>query len=242
VPTSAREKRVPRGAQAGGDLAVGGAMEIRTLRRVVGGLALVAIPATVGWTGGWAVVTVKEVPDQVVVGKPVTLTWVVRQHGVQKLSGLDGRVEASAGLLKSNVNADARPTGREGEYTATLTLPTTGDWKVSVHSGFGSSKAVVEMMAVDAKASAAVIADADRGKRLFAAKGCVTCHVDIKVGPSLEGKRYEASRLTAFLSNPTKGFWGNTGNTNTMPNLELQPKEISALVAYVNGERVVGAR
>ena len=49
------------------------------------------------YLGGWAAITVEELPDYVVVDRPVTLTFTVRQHGVTRLSGLRPRIEARAG-------------------------------------------------------------------------------------------------------------------------------------------------
>ena len=39
--------------------------------------------------GGWAVVSVENPPDYLLAGKPVAFTFVVRQHGVKRLGGLD---------------------------------------------------------------------------------------------------------------------------------------------------------
>jgi len=47
--------------------------------------------------GGWAVIIVRDLPDHVVVGKSVTLTYAVRQHGMHLLGNLTGKIEARAG-------------------------------------------------------------------------------------------------------------------------------------------------
>src|SRR5512144_1922822 len=56
--------------------------------------------------GGWAVITVENLPDQVVTGQPVTLDFTVRQHGHTLLSNLDARVVAEG--RGDRVNAAAR--------------------------------------------------------------------------------------------------------------------------------------
>src|SRR5687768_3396538 len=57
--------------------------------------ALVVLPAGGLLSGGWAVVTVENPPERLVVGVPYTLEYSVRQHGVELQSGLRGRVEAT---------------------------------------------------------------------------------------------------------------------------------------------------
>ena len=46
---------------------------------------LLSLPALAWLAGGWAVVTVEQLPDYVEAGKPLTLTFMVRQHGVTPL-------------------------------------------------------------------------------------------------------------------------------------------------------------
>src|SRR5205823_14195680 len=59
-------------------------------------LVTAGLGATSRHLGGWAVVTVDDLPDYVVVGQPVRLSFVVRQHGMRPLDGLRPRVEAKA--------------------------------------------------------------------------------------------------------------------------------------------------
>src|SRR5439155_21026858 len=88
--------------------------------------------------GGWAAITVEDLPDQVVARQPVTLAFTVRQHGVKPIDGLKAKVAATAGSLEASAAATA---GREtGQYTATLTLPQAGQWTITIHSGFGNSR------------------------------------------------------------------------------------------------------
>src|SRR6266511_5061020 len=46
--------------------------------------------------GGWASISVDDMPDYAVARQPLTLTFVVRQHGFTPLNGLEPRVEAEA--------------------------------------------------------------------------------------------------------------------------------------------------
>jgi mono/diheme cytochrome c family protein len=93
---------------------------------------------------------------------------------------------------------------------------------------------------IAAGAQPPVLADAERGQRLFAGKGCVTCHTHkavpvegVKAGPDLSDKRFGADALAQFLADPPKALKAR-GSSNFMPNLELKPKEIASLVAFIN--------
>ncbi len=191
--------------------------------------------------GGWAVITVQDLPDQIVVGQPVTLDFTVRQHGHTLLSNLKPRVVAEAG--GEQVSAAAQPGPSAGRYRASFTLPHAGAWTITVYSGFGNSNlTLMPVPAVSPGRAAPEIVAAERGRRLFVAKGCVTCHVHpdvpssgvVDVGPDLTGRRFTADYLQRFLADPniatTRG-----ANGFEMPNLNLAPREIAALAAFLNG-------
>jgi len=211
-------------------------MPSNALRVLVPGLLL---PLLMGHAGGWAVITVDDLPDAVEAGKPVALSYTVRQHGVDLLDRLRGGIEATAG--SQTARGTVTEATERGRYTASLTLPTAGEWTVTIKSGFGNSNVtLLPLRVVGTGASLTQTeSDSDRGERLFVAKGCVTCHVQIQVGPKLDGKRFDATYLTGFLANPTPPQPGKPA----MPNLGLQRREIASLVAYLNsGGRQVGVR
>jgi hypothetical protein len=93
----------------------------------------------------------------------------------------------------------------------------------------------------------------ERGKRLFVAKGCITCHVhgsvdpagtlQLKaVGPELTQKRYAPDYLRMYLADPSIRA-PSTPNAMRMPNLGLKPAEIASLVAFVNnGQQVTSTK
>lgn len=198
--------------------------------------------------GGWATITVEDLPDHVVARRPVSLTFTVRQHGVSLLTGLEPRVEATSGRLTAA--AAARAGAEVGQYTAALILADTGDWAITIHSGFrNSSTTLLPIRAIAPDASApAPLADAERGRRLFVAKGCVTCHLhrDLRstgmgIGPELTAKRFPPEYLTRFLANPSAAY-GAPAGAREMPNLHLKPQEITALIAFINTERHAAAQ
>ena len=204
--------------------------------------ALLVLPL-IGAYGGWASITVEDLPDYGVARQAMSLTFTVRQHGLEKLRGLEPRVEARAGGEgAATTTVLARPGKETGQYTAQLVLPQAGDWTITIHSGFGNSRVTLVPMEVteaNAPAPAALLAG-ERGRRLFVAKGCVTCHVhrDVKgsgrvaVGPELSTRGLAPEYLQRFLADPS-----STGSSNRMPNLNLKPAEIASLIAFLGNER-----
>lgn len=206
--------------------------------------AVLLLPGASLLRGGWATLTVEHLPEYAVAGRPLTLTFVVRQHGVTPMKGLEPALEARAGRL--HARASAAPGKTPGQYVASLALPEPGDWTITIHSGFGPSKlTLLPLRTVAANAAPPpALAEPDRGRQLFVAKGCVGCHVRAEAaladggefGPPLTGKRYAADYLKRFLADPSIPDRPKSG-TFVMPNLELKQTEIAALVAFLNSER-----
>ena len=190
--------------------------------------------------GGWAAITVEDLPEYVVARQPLDLSFMVRQHGVRPLSGLSPTVEVKSGSRQLTVAAV--PAGETGQYTARLTVPEPGRWTITIHSGFGKSDVtLLPLPAVAPGAPApAALSDAERGRRLFVAKGCVTCHLhravnetSIAVGPELTTRRFAPEYLARFLAEPSAVIPPPAGEVG-MPNLHLKPAEIAALTAFLN--------
>lgn len=202
--------------------------------------AMVAVPAASMLAGGWAVVTVENPPERLVVGVPYTLEYSVRQHGKELLSGLRGKVEARAG--RQVVSADARALS-VGKYAASLTLPSAGSWTITVHSGFGPSKTTMRPIAATATGAPVIaMSEPERGQHLFAAKGCVTCHVEMKVIPTdIRATRYDEKFVKQLLADPSSMPRRHSAGVE-MPNLNLKPAEIAALAAYLAGPNSSGTR
>jgi hypothetical protein len=103
--------------------------------RIALGLALLlslifAIPV---FAGGWAVITLDELPTDVVAGEPLTIGFTVLQHGKTPMDGLNPTITAN--LYKDEFfTVNAEPDGKPGHYTATLTFPKEGDWRWSIQA------------------------------------------------------------------------------------------------------------
>lgn len=212
--------------------------------------ALLVGPILAAGLGGWATITVEDLPEHVVAGQPVELTYTVRQHGVERLRGLKGRVEASLGRVERTAAAEAGT--KAGQYTATITLSEPGNWTIVIRSGFGNSNSkLLPVRVVSANARVAAMLPAERGKNLFVAKGCAGCHTHQNVGaetladigPDLTTQRFQADYLAKYLRDPS--IKTPTNRTQRMPDLELKEPEIAALVAFLNagsGKAVSGGR
>jgi cytochrome c2 len=90
---------------------------------------LITYPA---FAGGWAVITLDELPSGAVAGEPLTIGFTVRQHGRTLMTGLYPKVTAILGEEKLVFPAEAE--GGPGHYTATLTLPKAGDWQWAIEA------------------------------------------------------------------------------------------------------------
>lgn len=200
---------------------------------------MVVIPAASTAVGGWAVVTVENPPERLEVGVPYTLEYSVRQHGKELLTGLKGTVEARLG--RQVVRADAK--GYGPKYTVALTVPSAGSWTITVNSGFGPSKTTLLPVVASAPGVAvASLSDSQRGRHLFAAKGCATCHVEMKVIPvDVRSNKYEETFVKQLLADPQAMPKRHSAGVE-MPNLNLKANEISALAAYLAGPNSTGTR
>lgn len=230
-------------------------MNSKLLSLGITGAALALSAAALPHAGGWAVVKVQKVPDAWIAGRPLQLAWEVRQHGVTPLDGLEPRLEARRGTRVVTGTTSAQGTG----YRGRITFPEPGEWQVTIHSGFGRSRAVlVPWRVVDsvtavrttveahlATLGVAPLAEAERGRRAFAALGCVTCHAHREVGITgevadfggdLTGRRFAAEYLARYLADPSIK---PASNGRRMPNLALREHEIGALVAFLSAERRV---
>ena len=205
---------------------------------------LIAASASVGaWYGGWAVVTVENLPDQVVAGTPYNLTFSVRQHGDDLLTDLTPTLDVKSGGGEQKVRAVA--TNKPGYYTATLNAPQAGELNVDIQTNFGKSH--LKLMPIAAVAPGArhvSYSETERGQRLFVAKGCVICHQHAKiadsgpynVGPNLTDRRFAKEYLAQFLADPS--IKPPTAKTR-MPKLNLSATEIGALSAFINSDAPV---
>jgi hypothetical protein len=102
--------------------------------------------------GGWAVVTLDRLPDQVMAGEPVSIGFMIRAHGVTPVNtdGLSieaNHLESGERLSVSAVSGDS-----EGHYTAVLTFPRSGTWEWGISMGpysFTQSMPTLEVLSAE---------------------------------------------------------------------------------------------
>ena len=118
---------------------------IVVLGALVAALA-VAAPAS---SGGWATVGFEPLPDGMSAGGTWTPTITVKQHGMTPLAGLAPVVEIydEAGAV---TRFDAAETSKVGVYEADVVFPTAGEWRLTIHSGFGDSHVTYGPFAIGA--------------------------------------------------------------------------------------------
>ncbi len=92
-------------------------------------LFALAFPA---WAGGWAVVTLDELPSNAVTGQPLAIGFVVRQHGVTLLPDLEPYIVGWRPDTGESFSLIARPQAEVGHYATTLTFPSAGKWEWSI--------------------------------------------------------------------------------------------------------------
>ncbi|HXO85092.1 MAG TPA: cytochrome c [Gemmatimonadales bacterium] len=197
--------------------------------------------------GGWAVVSVQDLPEHFVSGRSYTIEFKIRQHGRNLLSDLEPELLVStsgprlAGML-GGANEQRIPAKAlaAGTYAATFTAPATGPLYLTIKSSFGASNLrLYPVPVIAAGAAAPTMLAADRGRALFVAKGCNACHsnadlVDrpdnqqIKVGPELGGHRLARDNVIQKMKNPASA---------NMPDLGLSDAEVAAIATFLTGER-----
>ena len=95
---------------------------------------------SLAWAGGWAVITLDRLPENVVAGQPYALGFMVRQHGrtpwqVDQITILASQAESGQSLTFT-----AKPDEVPGHYQAKLLFPQPGAWEWSIQSGLYPDK------------------------------------------------------------------------------------------------------
>jgi cbb3-type cytochrome c oxidase subunit III len=195
--------------------------------------------------GGWAVVTVKDLPEYFVAGQQYTIEFQVRQHGRTLLSGLRPElVIASPAAREIIIPAVAR--SAPGTYAVTFTAPAAGagDVRLTIRSGFGNNELrLYPQTVVAAGGSQPALSARDRGQLLFVAKGCNTCHSNtdltarpenhvITVGPELGGRHLARDFVVQKIKNPA---------SQIMPDLGLSDADVAAIAVFLSGDRAAAS-
>ncbi len=95
-------------------------------------LALALALAIPVFAGGWAVITLDELPTGVVAGESFTVGFTVLQHGQTPMVDLDPVIFARSGNEKVTLFPKAE--GKPGHYAVTMTLPSAGEWEWTIQA------------------------------------------------------------------------------------------------------------
>lgn len=223
---------------------------MRTGFVVVGAIALLTAAAPP--LGGWAVTTVHDLPTHLVVGQQTTVTFSVRQHGQNLISGLEPVLivrSADAGFFSRGTRIDARSTARAGIYTAAYTPSEVGDVVLTIDNGWPQKLELRPMPVLAAGATPPRAVGADRGRALFVAAGCNTCHVKaddavlldaedvIAVGPAFTGRTWPVDLIVRKVTDPNSVAAPASG-ASRMPRLEVSAENAALIAAYLNTRQV----
>jgi len=226
--------------------------------------AVLLMAAAPAMRGGWAVLTVHDLPESVVAGERVTLTFSLRQHGEEMLAGREPTLQLrSGGLLGSRQRVAAERTRQPGVYRATFAVPDGEKLMVRVDTDFHGWHVDLWPIAVRASAAASNVSLAsgghaseapgqERGRALFIAKGCVGCHTNnddaqledypqMRVGPELGGRSFPVDFLVRKMTDaaslrPEQPRFG--ARIAVMPQLEVSADEARAIAGYLNARSV----
>jgi cytochrome c2 len=241
----------------------GGSMTRRTLWFLTAALLVMSLLMTVS-AGGPPIVTVGKLPQYFLAGRTETFTFTVRAiwgHHEPVDNGFYG-VRAIADR-KPQIKVPAAPTGRKGEYSATLALPDAGEWTITIDIApipETFSNPLLPVMAIQpGSPEPRLLSQVELGERFFVEKGCVSCHDNEEVSsPKVFAywKRRPSNSLPYFVPDYPGGppdltgrkypadyltkFLSNPARFNkdtNMPNLGLSREDIAALVAFMNRER-----
>ena len=84
--------------------------------------------------GGWAVITLDNLPGDITPGHPLTIGFMVRQHGNHPMEGLDPVITLSQAETGERISVAAVPGDEPGHYLATLNFPSEGRWNWSIQA------------------------------------------------------------------------------------------------------------
>jgi len=84
--------------------------------------------------GGWAVITLDQLPEDPVAGQPLVIGFTVLQHGRTPMADLTPTITLENQAGGDQIIVNAHPEGETGHYTAELVFPAEGTWDWSIQA------------------------------------------------------------------------------------------------------------
>lgn len=130
--------------------------------------------------GGWVVITLDQLPVNVVAGQPYQLTFAARQHGQTPWEVPEMRIEARKSGTTQTVTFIAKPVKERGHYQAELLFPAPGRWEWGIQSGMFPATQPMPALEVTGAAAAPASKPAPVGfAGLFGATGLLAFAVGL---------------------------------------------------------------
>ncbi len=136
-------------------------------------LLLALVPAVLA--GGWAVITLDDMPGEIHAGEPWVVGFTVLQHGETPIHKFEDGTPIEPTLVATNaatgrrIEAVATPTKEVGHFTLEVTFPSEGEWEWTIFPAplagetqyeplnvLPATAAVAPIRAADAQAGAVV--------------------------------------------------------------------------------------
>jgi cytochrome c2 len=86
------------------------------------------------FAGGWAVITLDELPAQVIAGEPLKIGFTVRQHGNHPMEDLTATISLRNSQTGEAFVVEVVPDAKPGHYSAELNFPDAGNWTWSIQA------------------------------------------------------------------------------------------------------------
>jgi mono/diheme cytochrome c family protein len=182
------------------------------------------------FAGGWAVITLDELPAEVAANQPIEIGFTVLQHGKTPLGGLSPTIGAQLIGGNKTVLFTAKEQGKLGHYAATLTFPADGQWSWTIDA-FNIPQAMPLLLVIPAAHSAAEAVNAVRLPIAWLLVGVAGIGSVLAGVFTLKGKNLIAVGLIAFgLVVAVTGFASAAG--------QLQVKSEAPISVARSGDQV----
>ena len=197
---------------------------VKISRSFIIAVVLLLMTALIAQAGGWAVITLDELPTEIATGQALSIGFTVRQHGKTLRSDLQPLLHFARADTTKSFTVTAKREGASGHYTANLTFPSGGqwNWRIDIEQ-FGMMTQDMPPLSVGAAAAAAPV-NSSTANTLPAAAGLLGL-ICVGVGLAL-WLRTRARWVLAFLGAAaligTGGLIAAVGST-TLATASAQP-------------------
>lgn len=104
------------------------------IRKIIllAGILMILVPGTAVLAGGWVVVALETMPEQIRAGEPAALSFMVRQHGRTPTHDVSPVLLSTHDESGQEIQVNAEPAVETGLFSAKVNLPQAGTWQWSI--------------------------------------------------------------------------------------------------------------